>query len=144
MKKRKYKIFGCLLLIGAITVSFGITLADADAGFGKTITTAKMANMFGGGFVCPDKDCDTESGSCPGGDTGCPDMRTNDCYDCKSGNGKICGDSQPEWGWMCVPRDPEDCNDGSVRSCCDGVCEMFNAHGDPPIGSCGTRPDCDS
>ena len=72
MKKRKYKIFGCLLLIGAITVSFGITLADADAGFGKTITTAKMANMFGGGLVwgC-DTDCDTTGTGCPGGSTEC-------------------------------------------------------------------------
>lgn len=141
MKTQKYKIFGCLLLIGAIVVSLGVALADANAGFGETITTAQMANMFGGGFVCPDKDCDTTSGSCPGGNTCDEGGSISDCYDCKSGNGEICGNWQQSWGWMCVQKTPESCNDGSLGNCVWGVCGPFISHLGP-TPNCGTRPDC--
>lgn len=139
METQKYKILGCLLLIGAIVVSLGVALADANAGFGETITTAQMASMFGGGWQCPDKDCDTTSGSCPGDHTDCSGGSINDCYNCKSGNGKVCGAEQQEWGWMCVDG-TESCNE-SRGSCNNGLCEDFTGSL-PPDADCGTRPDC--
>jgi hypothetical protein len=140
MIMRKCKIFGCLLLIGAIVVSFGVALADASPGFGKTLTTAQMANMFGGGFVCSgDTDCDTTSGSCPGGDTCADSADISNCRDCKSGNGDICG-APGGAGWQCV-NGTEDCNDGSLGSCSAASCEAYIGGADDG-DSCGTRPDC--
>ena len=140
MKTQRHKIFGCVLLIGAIVVSFGVALPGANADFGKTLTTATMARMFGGGYGCPDKDCDTTSGSCPGGNT-CVDNRDiSNCYNCKSGNGEACGALQQSWGWMCVDT-TEDCKSGTLGSCGASVCGPYT--GGPNDGdSCGTRPDC--
>jgi len=137
MKTQRYTIFSCLLLISAIVVSFGVALADANAGFGKTITTAQMANMFGGGFVlCGDKDCDTQSGSCPGDDTCDGEDDVSDCRDCQSGPGKKCGEPAG-WGWQCVDT-TESCN-GEVGYCVRGSCER---RAGTTSDSCGTRPDC--
>ena len=141
MKMKRNKMFGCLLLIGAIAISVGFALPNANADFGETITTAQMASMFGGGYVCPDKDCDTNSGGCPGGNT-CESSSISDCYRCKSGNGKVCGNWQQSWGWMCVQRNPESCNDGTLGNCIAGACGPFISHlGSTP--DCGTRPDCE-
>jgi hypothetical protein len=140
MKTRKYSILGCLLLIGAIVVSLGVALADANAGFGKTIDTAQMATMFGGGWVwCADTDCDTTSGACPGGDTGCDHASVDDCYKCTTTAGDICG-TPGGMGWMCVDGTAP-CESGSLGSCCDGTCEAFTDH-NGPTPSCATRPNC--
>ena len=138
MKIQRYKIFGCFLLVSAIVVSFGFALQDANAGFGETVTTDQMANMFGGGFVfCGDRDCDTLSGGCSGGNT-CDEEIGDNCYNCKSGNGQTCG-SPAGAGWQCKSTS-ESCN-GSMGSCATGVCGPFIG-GDPPAVGCGTRPDC--
>ena len=126
------------MLIAAIVVSFGVALSDANAGFGKTITTAQMANMFGGGWVCSgDKDCDTQSGSCPGGDT-CDEDETGgeDCMDCQSGNGQKCGEPAGA-GWQCV--DTTESCDGKIGYCVEGSCERRAGTTDD---DCGTKPDC--
>ena len=140
MKTQRHKIFGCLLLIGAIVVSVGFALADANAGFGKTITTSQMANMFGGGFACPDKDCDTQGTSCPGGDTcdGSDDL--SNCYTCANTNGMKCGNWQQSWGWMCVDT-TKDCKTGVLGSCSQNVCGPYTS-GPNDGDSCGTRQDC--
>ncbi len=119
-------------------VSFSVAQSSI-ADIGETITTAQMANMFGG--ACPDKDCDTDSGSCPGGNTCDAGDSIDDCYSCKSGNGEICGDWQQSWGVMCVQKTPESCKSGSLGNCILAVCGPFISHeGSPP--DCGTRPDC--
>jgi len=136
MKIQRHKFFG-FFLISAIAVSFGVALADIDTDFGKTITTVQMENMFGGGWVdCGDRDCDTTSGSCPGGST-CDGETGGACWQCKSGAGQTCG--QPGGsGWQCVS-ETESCNE-TKGMCVDGNCEKnINA---TPGGSCGTRPDC--
>ena len=144
MKTHKHYILGCLLLISLVVVSLSVALADANADFGKTITTAQMENMFGGGFVCwGDTDCDTTSGSCPGGSTCDPDDDSGTlCQTCQSGNGDICG-SPGGPGWMCV-NGTKSCN--GVKGYCAKVagspatCEKRASDKTPP--TCGTRPDC--
>jgi hypothetical protein len=141
MKSQKYRILGCLLLIGAIAVSSEVILMDANAGFGKTITTAQMANMFGGGWVCAgDTDCDVTWGGCPGGSTDCSGQSVNPCYNCLSGTGKACGAANPWPGWQCVDTTAS-CN-GVLGSCSNGLCEQYTGPDNPPPPSCGTRPNC--
>ena len=141
MKTQKHKIFGCLLLIGAIVVSVGFALPAANAGFGEPITTAQMANMFGGGFVfCNDRDCDTASGGCPGGSTTCgtePEDNGTLCTQCNSGAGKVCGEAGGP-GWQCVSS-TESCN-GNKGYCVQGSCERRAS--DQTTPSCGSKPDC--
>ena len=144
MKTQRYKIFGCLLLIGAVVVSFCVALSDANADFGETITTAQMANMFGGGWVwCGDTDCDTTSGSCPGGSTCDPDDDSGTlCQTCQSGNGDKCG-APGGMGWQCVDS-TKSC--AGVKGYCvkvagsNATCEKRASDQTPP--TCGTRPDC--
>ena len=144
MKLQRYKIFGCLLLIGAIVVSVGVALPDANADFGQTITTAQMANMFGGGFVrCGDTDCDTTSGACPGGSTCHPDDNDCICRACLTTTGQCCGSPNNWPGWMCEDTTAS-CN--SVKGNCiktggeAAVCERYASPATPP--DCAERPDC--
>lgn len=145
MKTREYKIYGCLLLIGAIVVSVGFALPYANAGFGKTITTAQMANMFGGGFVwgC-DTDCDTAGTGCPGGDTCEPDDHNISCRKCDTTNGDICGTPNGWPGWQCV-NGTDDCN-GKKGMCIklgeeDSACST-TTYAPDPIPDCPERDDC--
>jgi hypothetical protein len=141
MKTRRHIVLGSLLLIGAIPVSLGIAFGGANAGFGKTLDTAQMAAMFGGGFVlCGDTDCDTTSGACPGGDTGCDGGSVNDCFNCSTTAGDVCGAAGGA-GWMCV-NGTAGCNSGSIGSCNNGMCEASTGVIDNPPPSCGTRPNC--
>jgi len=145
MKLRKFKILLCVSFCCLFIASIGIALADVNTGFGKTITTAQMANMFGGGFVlCGDTDCDTVSATgCSGGSTSCSGMSVCDCYNCKSGFGSVCGAPNSWPGWMCENA-MESCFSGSIRSCHSGYCEIYTGAGPcPPQGNCGgTRPNC--
>ena len=125
-------------LIGAIVVSFGVALADANPGFGKTLTTTQMANMFGGGWVlCGDRDCDTTSGSCPGGSTCNPGQTEGVCQLCQTVNGDKCGAAGGA-GWQCVDGTAS-CN-GEKGFCVEGSCEKHATPETPP--NCSTRPDC--
>jgi len=133
------RLFACLLLVGTTIIAVGFTLPNANRDFGKTLNATQMASTLGGGFTCPDKDCDTTVTGCPGGDTcdGYDDLTM--CWNCKSDNGEQCGQWQQSWGWMCV-QTTADCNDVK-GSCAAGSCEMYM--NDPTDDdSCGTRPDC--
>ena len=127
-------IVGCI----AVALCFGLTTASTEANLGKALTDSQMSEMFGGGWVtCGDKDCDTQSGSCPGGDTCAPDDSGNLCTICASGNGQKCG-TPAGAGWQCVDT-TKSCN-GDKGLCTDGTCEK---HASPsPTPSCGSRPDC--
>jgi len=140
--KEKYKILGSMLLIGVIAVSLGVALADANVYFGKSLTTAEMAIVFGGKYVCTgDTDCDTVSvTTCPGGDTCDNSSPVAQCYNCLSGAGDVCGTPSSWPGVLCV-NGTESCN-GSIGSCNNGLCEM-NTGGGTPGSGCGTRPNCD-
>jgi len=137
--KTQRPILVCLLLVGVIVASVGFALPHGTSDFGNAITTDRMANMFGGGYVwCGDTDCDTASGGCPGGDTCNGSGDINNCYNCKSGAGQTCG-SPGGAGWQCVST-TESCN-GTVGSCAAGMCEDYTGPA-PNNFSCGTRPDC--
>ena len=103
------------------------------------IASQAMGILTGGGFVlCGDKDCNTESGSCPGGDT-CEPGSVNQCYDSESGNGQECGEPGG-MGWQCVDT-TESCN-GAEGSCNQNTCETMDPTGQITDDNCGTRPDC--
>jgi hypothetical protein len=141
MKTRKHIVLGSLLVIGVTPVLLCVAFAGTHAGLGTPLATAQMATMFGGGFVCSgDTDCDTTSGACPGGDTGCDHMSVDDCYNCSTTAGDICG-TPGGAGWMCVDGTAP-CESGSLGSCTDGMCEAFSGHASGPTPSCATRPDC--
>lgn len=129
---------GLLLIVTITSISITVASQSPRNDTSQVLSESQMATMFGGGLACPNRDCDTESGSCPGGDTCTPGDVTN-CRDCKSGNGKKCGELQQSWGWMCTDG-TESCN-GALGSCCASTCEAYT--GGPDDGdSCGTRPDC--
>jgi len=127
-----------LLIVCSIAVALCFGTATTKAEFGRALTDSEMSEMFGGGFVlCGDRDCDTVSGSCPGGDTCPPGDTSSLCTQCKSGAGETCG-TPAGAGWQCVPT-TESCN-GNKGVCMSGVCQQrINPN---PTPTCGTRPDC--
>ena len=66
MKKRRYKIFGCLLLIGAIAASIGITSSFGNT---KIVLTDNEMSSIVGGMAC--HYCGSNGNGCaPGGSAG--------------------------------------------------------------------------
>lgn len=142
MKTQKYSTLVCILLMSAIGASFVAALAYATGGFGETITTVQMANMYGGDWVwCGDDDCDTAAEpNCPGGDTCGGSEDTSNCRICMDTAGEQCGQPSSWPGWDCV-NTTASCNYPALYSCSDGAC--FSYTGGPDDGdSCGSRPDC--
>jgi len=132
MKTQKHKIFGCLLLIGAIVVSVGFALPETNAGFGETITTAQMANMFGGGFTCPQNDCEGQATGCPES-TSCEGYAIgHECTVCLDQTKlEQCGAMKSQWGLMCTSDDNHNCTTSGVKGACAlGGC-LKNAEPNP-------------
>jgi hypothetical protein len=80
MKNIFGKLFLAVLIVGVIGLSF-IRQLSADAS--PLLSESQMATMLGGGFECPDKDCDTAATACPGGNT-CAGIEARKCYTCSS------------------------------------------------------------
>lgn len=133
-------LMGCLVVV--LLSSFAFSGANAD--FGETLTTAQMANMFGGAWnwTC-DRDCPVAGGSdCTGGNTSCSTTGAN-CYDCLTTDGEVCSSPPGGAGWVCT---------NGTASCDgdEGVCistTNCSVGGTPPSGdpatNCATRAQCD-
>ena len=136
MRSRIFKFVSiCVVLAVTLAVSH---VAITPQAIGETITASQMANMFGGGFACPDKDCDTQVAGCPGGSTCEPEQTDGYCRQCLTGNGTVCGQWQQSWGWMCV-NGTEGCN-SSKGICVQGFCDP--RANNEPTPDCATKPDC--
>ena len=138
MPTRQTKI-AVLLLIGVIAISVGFGLPNACVDFGENLKTAQMERMYGGGFACPDRDCETSGSGCPE-HSNCNGRELGGCNSCSGSAGNECGDWQQSWGWMCVDT-TQDCGGGQQGYCSMGSC-VTGTGGEPPFTTCGTAPDC--
>ena len=128
----KKSLFTLIVLLASLS----ITLASQpiDANIGRNLSESEMASMLGGGFQCPDKDCDTSGPSCP--DNSCGDVfNLQACYDCSGEDKKVCGDWQQSWGWLCKNNVKTCAGLSAIGTCTQGLCDTLQGAGtgDPEV-----------